>query len=167
MPPSSNPTYPGGAPISLETACFSMNSDMSIRIRLSLSSKRCAARALARAVFPTPVGPAKRNAPMGRDLSCKPVLARQRAADSVFTASSCPTTCCFSTLPSVSSFCRCASVIFSVGIPVRTDTMAATSSSSTSAISVVSFSASHRIRAREHASSNKSIALSGRNRSCR
>lgn len=30
-PPSSKPTYPGGAPISLATACFSMYSDMSSR----------------------------------------------------------------------------------------------------------------------------------------
>ena len=39
-PPSSKPTYPGGAPIRRETACFSMYSDISIRIMFCSSSNK-------------------------------------------------------------------------------------------------------------------------------
>lgn len=69
--------------MSFETACFSMSSDISMRMRLSLSSKSCSAKVLAIAVFPTPVGPANRKQLIGRDWSCKPVLARNNAAVSV------------------------------------------------------------------------------------
>src|SRR5262245_29655392 len=61
-PPWSNPTYPGGAPISRETVCFSMNSLMSKRRN---STPSAAASCFATSVFPTPVGPAKRNDPTG------------------------------------------------------------------------------------------------------
>ena len=76
-PPSSYPTYPGGAPTSLETVCFSMYSDMSIRTMFCSSSKRYAARARASSVFPTPVGPRKMKLPMGRLGSFRPDLARR------------------------------------------------------------------------------------------
>ncbi|KAA6428910.1 MAG: hypothetical protein FRX49_01020 [Trebouxia sp. A1-2] len=59
-PPSSCPTYPGGAPISLLTVCFSMYSPMSIRTIIFSSSNMRAARALASSVLPTPVGPRNR-----------------------------------------------------------------------------------------------------------
>ena len=56
-PPWSKPTYPGGAPISLETACFSIYSDISNLIN---STPRQSANCLATSVLPTPVGPEKR-----------------------------------------------------------------------------------------------------------
>lgn len=68
--------------MSFETACFSISSDISMRMRLSLSSNKCAASALVVAVFQTPVGPAKRKLPMGLASSESPVLARISAADS-------------------------------------------------------------------------------------
>src|SRR5579883_2830300 len=52
-PPSSQPTYPGGEPISFETECFSMYADMSKRTRLFSLPNRNAARA--RDVMGTPV----------------------------------------------------------------------------------------------------------------
>src|SRR5216110_1994704 len=57
--------YPGGAPISRDTACFSMYSDMSMRTMLCSSSNRNSASARAVSVLPTPVGPRKMNEPIG------------------------------------------------------------------------------------------------------
>ncbi|MPM87423.1 hypothetical protein SDC9_134519 [bioreactor metagenome] len=55
-PPSSYPTYPGGEPINLDAACFSIYSLMS---NLTKSIPRFLARVLAISVLPTPVGPTK------------------------------------------------------------------------------------------------------------
>jgi hypothetical protein len=49
---------------------------MSIRVIACSSSKRNSARARASSVFPTPVGPRKRNEPSGRRGSPRPALAR-------------------------------------------------------------------------------------------
>ena len=68
-PPCSKPTYPGGAPISRATACFSMYSLMSKRMNSLPSS---IASCLASSVLPTPVGPVNRNAPAGRSGSAEP-----------------------------------------------------------------------------------------------
>ena len=91
-PPSSYPTYPGGAPTSRETECFSMYSLMSIRIMFSSVSKSASARVLASSVFPTPVGPKNMNDPIGLLGSFMPLLARRTASATNCTASSCPTT---------------------------------------------------------------------------
>src|SRR5688572_10165261 len=81
LPPSSYPTYPGGAPKSRETVCCSRYSDMSIRTRASSSSNMNQARALASSVLPTPDGPMKINEPMGRDGSFNPDRARRIASE--------------------------------------------------------------------------------------
>ena len=64
-PPSSYPTYPGGAPINLEIANFSMYSLMSMRIRASCESNRVVVKTFASCVLPTPVWPRKINEPIG------------------------------------------------------------------------------------------------------
>src|SRR5579884_3790322 len=78
-PPSSYPTYPGGDPISFETECFSMNSDISKRIRLFSLPNRKEARARATSVLPTPVGPRNRNDQAGRALAFRPARERRMA----------------------------------------------------------------------------------------
>ena len=57
--------YPGGAPKSLETLCFSINSLISKRIIAFSSSNKNFAKALADCVFPTPVGPKNKKLPIG------------------------------------------------------------------------------------------------------
>ena len=59
LPPSSEPTYPGGAPISRATLCFSWYSLRSMRIIACSSSNSDSASARANSVLPTPVGPRK------------------------------------------------------------------------------------------------------------
>ena len=91
-PPSSYPTYPGGAPTSLLTECFSEYSPMSIRTTAFSSSKRNDASARASSVLPTPVGPRNMNDPIGRLGSDKPARLRRIALATTVTAASCPTT---------------------------------------------------------------------------
>ena len=64
-PPSSYPTYPGGAPISREIANFSMYSLMSMRISESGVSNRVVVKTFANCVLPTPVWPRKIKEPIG------------------------------------------------------------------------------------------------------
>ena len=52
--------------MSFDTECFSMNSDISKRIRDFSLPNRNSANARATSVFPTPVGPRNRNEPAGR-----------------------------------------------------------------------------------------------------
>ena len=87
-PPSSYPTYPGGAPTKRDTECFSVYSPMSIRTMARSSSNRNSATALANSVLPTPVGPRKRNEPIGRRGSDNPARLRRIAFDTADTASS-------------------------------------------------------------------------------
>ena len=61
------------------TECFSMYSDMSRRIMARSSSNRNSASARASSVLPTPVGPRKRNEPIGRFGSLKPERLRRIA----------------------------------------------------------------------------------------
>ena len=63
--------------MSRATVCFSMYSDMSIRIMLASSSKSVVANARASSVFPTPVGPRNKNDPIGLLGSLMPDLARR------------------------------------------------------------------------------------------
>src|SRR3970040_162599 len=72
------------------TVCFSMYSDMSSLTMARSSSKRNSANARANSVFPTPVGPRKRNEPMGRLGSLRPARARRTALDTARIASSWP-----------------------------------------------------------------------------
>ena len=64
-PPSSYPTYPGGAPINLEIENFSIYSDISILIIASSVSNKYSDNDFANSVLPTPVGPKKMKEPIG------------------------------------------------------------------------------------------------------
>ena len=59
---SSNPTYPGGAPINLATECDSWNSLMSKRTSLTPIDS---ANTFAVSVLPQPVGPTNKKLPTG------------------------------------------------------------------------------------------------------
>ena len=91
-PPSSYPTYPGGEPISFDTVCFSINSDISTLIREFSVPNIASASAFESSVFPTPVGPKKRNEPIGLSGSLSPTLPLRIALATAATASSCPIT---------------------------------------------------------------------------
>ena len=130
-PPSSYPTYPGGEPISFDTVCFSINSDISTLIREFSVPNIASASAFESSVLPTPVGPKNRNEPIGLLGSLSPTLPLRIALATAVTASSCPITllCRVS-----SSFIRrsdSACAILCTGIFVHVDTTEAISSSST------------------------------------
>src|SRR5260370_536254 len=108
------------------TEGFSMYSDISIRIIGCSSSNRNSARALHNSVLPTPVGPRKRNEPMGRLGSCRPARARLTASETATMAASWPTTRWRSLSSMLRSFSRSLSSILSSGIPVQRDTTSAT-----------------------------------------
>lgn len=118
-PPSSYPTYPGGDQINLATACFSIYSDISIRIIELRSLKRYSASDFASSVFPTHVGHAKRNDPIGLFGSCNHALLRLTAFDTTETASSCHITRLFNHASRLVSFSISFWINFSAGIPVR------------------------------------------------
>ena len=108
-----------------------MYSDMSMRTIASWESNMNSASARASSVLPTPVGPRKRNVPIGRSGSLSPALERRSASETAATASRWPTTrrwrrssmwISFSTSPSTSRV---------TGMPVHLATTSATSSSST------------------------------------
>ena len=94
-PPSSYPTYPGGEPMSLDTLCFSIYSDISTRIIAFSSPNNASASALESSVFPTPVGPKNIKEPIGLFGSFNPTRPRLIAFATIFTASSCPITLFF------------------------------------------------------------------------
>ena len=64
-PPSSYPTYPGGAPTNLLTLWRSWYSLMSMRVIAFSSSNKYAAKVLANSVLPTPVVPKNKKLPIG------------------------------------------------------------------------------------------------------
>src|SRR5271155_1337613 len=67
--------------MSRATECFSMNSDMSMRIMASSVSNMNSAKALESSVLPTPVGPRNMNEPIGRCGSDSPAFEHARARD--------------------------------------------------------------------------------------
>uniref|UniRef100_A0A0A9AYG1 Hsp101 n=1 Tax=Arundo donax TaxID=35708 RepID=A0A0A9AYG1_ARUDO len=69
-----------------------MYSDISVRTSRFLSSNSCSARALASSVLPAPVGPRKRNEPVGCCGRPRPDLDLKTASATALTASCCPTT---------------------------------------------------------------------------
>ncbi len=73
--------------MSRETVCFSMYSVMSKRMN---STPRIFAICLASSVLPTPVGPEKRNEPMGLPSGPRPARESLIAATSASIALSCP-----------------------------------------------------------------------------
>jgi hypothetical protein len=66
-----------------------MYSDMSIFIRALSSLKRNSVKAFASSVLPTPVGPRKKNEPIGLVLDFRPALDLLMAFEMDLTASSC------------------------------------------------------------------------------
>jgi len=78
--------------MSFETVCFSINSDISTRISASSLPNIASARAFESSVFPTPVGPRKRNEPIGLSGSLRPTLPLLIALAIELTASSWPIT---------------------------------------------------------------------------
>ena len=134
-PPSSWPTYPGGAPNRREAVKRSWNSPMSIWMRSSSEPKRNSASALDSSVLPTPDGPAKMKEPDGRFGSFRPARVRRIARETDLTAWSWPMMrlCSSSSMRSrrLDSF----SVSLSTGMPVQCASTSAISSSPTSAIS--------------------------------
>ena len=73
--------------MSLDTACFSIYSDMSNR---KYSIPIVVASCFATSVFPTPVGPMNKNDPTGRSVAARPALDRFIDVVNVLIASSCP-----------------------------------------------------------------------------
>ena len=136
-PPSSYPTYPGGAPIKRATWCFSIYSDISIRIIASSSLNMNFAKAFASCVLPTPVGPRKINVPIGRFGSFKPERARRIAFETASTASSWPITSLWSKSSIFRSFSISPSISLFTGMFVHLLTTLAMSSSSISSLSKV------------------------------
>ena len=130
-PPSSYPTYPGGAPIRRDTEYFSMYSLISRRTMLDSSSNRLAASAFASSVLPTPVGPKNRNEPIGLVGSLIPALERIIASVTLVTPSSWPTTRLWSSSSRCSVLFRSLSLNFATGIPVQREMIFAISSSVT------------------------------------
>ncbi len=94
-------------------------------------SNRNSASALHSSVLPTPVGPRNRNEPLGRRGSARPARERRMAFETIFTASSWPTTRFDSASSMRSSFSFSPSSIFETGMPVHLETTSAISSSVT------------------------------------
>mmetsp|Transcript_6428 Transcript_6428/g.16336 ORF Transcript_6428/g.16336 Transcript_6428/m.16336 type:complete len:241 (-) Transcript_6428:1443-2165(-) len=131
-PPSSKPTYPGGAPIKRLTVCFSMYSLMSILTMASSLLKRKLASVLASSVLPTPVGPKNMKEAVGRLGSARPALLRMMASATAVTASSCPTTRKCSSSGKWRSFSFSDWTSFLTGMPVHLEMTSLMSASVTS-----------------------------------
>ena len=140
----------------------SMYSDMSRVSRARSSPKTAFASALHSAVFPTPVGPRKKNEPMGRFPSRSPALLRRTARDRASTAASCPTTYRRRASSKCSRRADSSAVRSPAGMPVQPAKTSATSAGSTRWLS-----RDGARRTAAQASSKRSSALSGRKRSGR
>ena len=108
-----------------------MYSLISIRTILFSSSNRLCANAFASSVFPTPVGPRKRNDPIGLLGSLIPALERMIASVTSSTPSSWPMTLLWSSSARWSVLFLSLSFNFATGIPVHLETILAISSSVT------------------------------------
>mmetsp|Transcript_13812 Transcript_13812/g.23553 ORF Transcript_13812/g.23553 Transcript_13812/m.23553 type:complete len:279 (-) Transcript_13812:1937-2773(-) len=137
-PPSSYPTYPGGAPSNLDTVCFSMYSLISSRIMASSVSNMNSDRAFASSVLPTPVGPRKIIEAIGFDGSFIPALDLWMASVTISIASSCPTTRSLNLSAIVRTRSLSVSINFADGMPVHTDMTLAISSGTTSSRNIFS-----------------------------
>ena len=118
-PPSSWPTYPGGEPISFETECFSISSDMSKRIIERWLPNKNSARHRATSVLPTPVGPRKRNEPTGRCGFFKPARERRIARAKAEIAGRCEITRLCNSFSMRRSFFDSPSLSETIGMPVQ------------------------------------------------
>ena len=98
-----------------DTECFSINSDISSRMRVSGELNSSPASTLTSSVLPTPVGPAKmKEAGRRRGLIC--TRERRTAMDTSETASSCPMIFSFNRLSRLASRLRSLSLILAAGI---------------------------------------------------
>ena len=114
------------------TECFSINSDISKRIKVSGVSNNSCDNSFTNSVFPTPVGPTKINE-AGRLLGLICTRLRRIAAETAFTASSCPIILLFSLSSIEASFFNSFSLTLEAGIPVQSSITLAISSSVTCA----------------------------------
>ena len=135
---------------------------MSILTRLSSESNRYSAIDFASWVFPTPVGPRKRNEPMGRAGSLMPARFLCIALVIFPMASSCPIIILFRASPIPSSLAASLWATFTTGIPVVFEMTAAMSSSVTTGCLLFFLVEEHCSLTMEPASSIASMALSGR-----
>mmetsp|Transcript_34891 Transcript_34891/g.108534 ORF Transcript_34891/g.108534 Transcript_34891/m.108534 type:complete len:228 (+) Transcript_34891:1135-1818(+) len=117
--------------MSLETACFSMYSDMSRRIILESLSKSSVAKAFANSVLPTPVGPGKRKEPIGRLRLFRPAALTSTALATASAASSWPSTLALRAGPNRKSRSRSPCDSRCTGMPVQRATTSAMSSTET------------------------------------
>ena len=101
-----------------DTECFSMNSDISKRIRLSGELNRSSASCFTSSVLPTPVLPTKMKL-TGLCLGLMPTRFRRMAAETAAMASSWPTTFFFSRSPSSLRRLNSSSRILLAGILVH------------------------------------------------
>ena len=108
-----------------------MYSLISIRTIFCSSSNILAASAFASSVLPTPVGPRKRNEPIGLVGSLIPALERMIASVTFLTPSSCPMTRLCSSSSKCRILVRSPSVSFATGMPVHLEMILAISSSVT------------------------------------
>ncbi len=108
-----------------------MNSDISTRIMAPSLSNKNSANDLQSSVFPTPVGPRKRNEPLGRLGSANPARERRTALETALTASDWPITRWCNASSMRISLSRSPSSILFTGIPVHLATTSAISSSVT------------------------------------
>mmetsp|Transcript_1311 Transcript_1311/g.5363 ORF Transcript_1311/g.5363 Transcript_1311/m.5363 type:complete len:384 (+) Transcript_1311:1024-2175(+) len=131
VPPWPKPTYPGGAPTSLDTLCLSMYSDMSSRTMLSSLPKYFSARRLVSSVLPTPVGPAKSMDAIGRFGSLSPHRVRLRDLDTALTASSWPITAPWRSWSMLARMACSSSVMRCTGMPLHIAATASISSTVT------------------------------------
>ena len=157
-PPWSKPIYPGGAPISRDTAWRSMYSDMSKR---SSSTPMQYASWRATSVLPTPVGPENRKLPIGLRGLPSPERAMRIADTNASIARFCPNTTFLRSRSSVFSELRSSDVTLRAGMRAIFATI-----SSISVLLMTFFCFDFgRIFCAAPASSMTSIALSGRCRS--
>ena len=113
-----------------------MYSDMSSRTIACSVSNMNSVSAFASSVLPTPVGPRKRNDPIGRCGSDSPARERRSALETAAIASSWPITRSCRRSSIWSSFSTSPSIRRLTGIPVHLATTSATSSSVTSSVSI-------------------------------
>ncbi len=114
------------------TACFSMNSLMSKRIRTRSDANKYSASDLATSVLPTPVGPRNRNEPTGLFGFFNPARERRIARARAEIAGRCETIRLCSSFSMLRSFCASSSLIDETGTPVQRAITSSTSSFVTS-----------------------------------
>ena len=106
------------SPSNWKSASPSLNSDISRRCNLCSPPKKIFASAFAVSVFPTPVGPRKRNEPIGLSVDWMPARARRIVLAIASSARSWPMTCRWSLSSRCSSKSRSSSLIGPAGTPV-------------------------------------------------